>query len=73
VRWVFVRGDDWEGLYIDGTLRTESHSLETANVARIAVNYPPTSVAVEWADNKWLEDRGSLPSSQEEIVLEAQD
>jgi hypothetical protein len=58
-----VSGDDWEGLYVDGVLVYESHTLTVGRVLRgIGVEF--TYVA---PDPQWLEERGSLPDRLDDV------
>lgn len=61
---VIVLGDDWEGLYLDGKLVEEGHSLD-ARMTLEAVGY---DVKTMEADAEWLTDRGRLPDKLDEVV-----
>lgn len=52
-----VSGDDWMGLYIDGKLVLEGHSLCLGEVLE-AVGIKPETIT---PDNEWLENEGNLP------------
>jgi hypothetical protein len=71
-----VRGEDWEGLYINDRLMNENHSIMTARALEIlseAFNaLPPNSnpiIEVEAvdADDEWLSTRGSLPRNLKDV------
>ena len=58
-----VRGDDWEGLYLDGKLVEEGHHFRLTDVlARFGIECDEV-----WPDDSWLEERGSLPKNFEEV------
>lgn len=61
----FVKGDDWEGLYINGKLIKEDHSLHVEDVLE-AVG---VKVDTLHADCEWLWDQGSLPDKLDEVVF----
>ncbi len=54
--------DDWEGLYINGTLSTEGHRLTIQDFAEAIGLKLNTKTA-----GPWLLDRGSLPELEEEF------
>ncbi len=56
---VIVKVDDWEGLYVDGVLKNEGHEVRLSWVLE-AFGLPPARSL--WADEKWLEEAGSLPA-----------
>ena len=63
---VLVRGEDWVGLYKEGNLLTENHSLSIDEVL--------TALGIEhdvlWADDEWLNERGWLPNKLTNVVLQ---
>lgn len=67
---VLVRGDDWEGIYVDGTLVTEGHSTETIAAIEIAVAHHVTECETQYADLAWLHDEGNLPRRLDEVKLQ---
>lgn len=60
---VFVLADDWEGMYIDGELVAEGHSLEVDTVC-IALDIESEE---RWADDEWLTARGRLPKELKDV------
>jgi hypothetical protein len=66
---VIAYGDDWEGLYIDGQLQEEGHSISLYHFCK-AVGIELTQKGV---DTDWLENRGNLPSKISEVKFEDQD
>ena len=61
---VFICADDWEGMYINGELIAEGHSIEKNTVL--------TALSIEFkeywtVDEKWLTDRGRLPDYLSEV------
>lgn len=65
-----VRGDDWEGIYIDGKLVSEGHSHDTVEAIKLALKHTITSVETKYADSKWLDDEGNLPTDLRDVKLE---
>lgn len=66
-----VRGDDWEGIYVDGTLAMEGHSIDTPEAIELAIERKATSSEVKWCDMKWLNDEGNLPLSLSAVKFNA--
>ncbi len=55
--------EDWEGVYLDGVLVAQGHSVDISDVAAaLGVEYQ----SVE-ADSDWLEDEGELPESLSDV------
>jgi hypothetical protein len=65
-----VRGDDWEGAYVNGKLETEGHSLEVAETVRLAVRHKVAEVFVRSCDIAWLHDEGNLPDDLFKVKFE---
>ena len=61
-----VSCDDWVGLYLEGSLKLEGHSLPLRDVIELLVGEAPNRVE---ADADWIADRGSLPDSLAEVVV----
>ena len=59
----FVRGDDWEGLYLQGKLVEEGHRVRMEEIFR------HLGVQVEFieADEAWLCERGRLPEDLKDV------
>jgi len=57
--------EDWEGLYIDGVLKTEGHSI----ALREAFEACGILLFVKEADHEWLDEQGSLPDTLKEVKL----
>ena len=54
---------DWEGLYKDGVLVTEGHSISNRDIfANLGV-----SVQEKEAAEGWLEERGNLPKNLSDV------
>lgn len=58
-----VDGDDWIGLYLDGVLVEEGHSLHLEAVLR-ELQVPCHRID---ADQEWLEEMGRLPVELEDV------
>lgn len=56
---VLVRADDWEGLYVDGTLLSENHSIDPHVILDLVGG---KCVYLTSAQDKALCDRGALPA-----------
>lgn len=59
----FVEYDDWEGLYLDGKLVLEGHSLDTSHVLD-ALGISHSSV---WVSDAQIEKAGCLPERLAEV------
>ena len=66
----FVRADDWEGIYINGKLVEETHSIENIAAVNIAIRHKVTTVETKWCDLDWIHDEGNLPQKLEDVKLE---
>lgn len=60
---VFAYADDWEGLYVDGILRCEGHSIQIEYALK-AVGVVMESIR---PDQEWLEENGSLPVNLSDV------
>lgn len=64
-----VKFDDWEGLYIDGKLAREEHSLNLWSVLSIIQDKCEEITALEEVDVVYdLADHGNLPESFVEFL-----
>jgi len=62
-----VLGDDWTGLYVNGHLAAENHSLRPDEVLKaLGFEYAIFSV-----DQGWLEASGSLPERLADVERDA--
>ena len=59
----FVCADDWEGLYVDGKLATQGHSLTIQDV----LEHIGIGSVTLWANEEWLIKRGSLPERLKQV------
>jgi hypothetical protein len=61
-------GGDWEGLYIDGKLAVDGHTLSASYV----LHHLASSGAIEFdrfdCDQDWLYGNGRLPLNLEEVI-----
>lgn len=62
----YVYADDWCGLYVDGKLEYEGHSLDPYHVF-VALKLPFNEFAV---NEDWLCDEGRLPENLEDVLNE---
>lgn len=59
-----VRGEDWEGMYVNDELVAEGHSLDARVIIEaLKLNLKPTI----FIDYDWLEKRGTLPRDLKEV------
>lgn len=59
----FVRASDWEGVYLDGKLLDQGHSVRSDELGK-HLGYKIKSVSV---DEQWLEDNSELPDGLSEV------
>jgi len=68
-----VTADDWSGIYIDGRLRAEGHSIPFFQLMEALDEFTTNKVSY-WveleADHQWICDRGSLPDTLVEVVFD---
>lgn len=62
-----IQALDWEGLYFDGVLADEGHSLGIGNVLSLLVGKTITEVVTYGIDQDYMEDLGDLPEKFSEI------
>jgi hypothetical protein len=63
---VIVGGDDWEGIYIDGKLVREGHSIDSDDVLEaLGIDYVSRGV-----NQEWLEEMGSLPDNLSDVQFQ---
>lgn len=60
----FVEGDDWRGIYVDGKLYHEGHSIPRSTIAELI------GADMIYADLDWLSEQGRLPQSLDDVVSE---
>lgn len=60
---VIVNGDDWQGIYINGKLYYEGHSIPN-HIVLEALDAPYETTE---CDSNWLEECGNLPKNLEEV------
>lgn len=58
-----VRADDWVGLYVNGRLAAEGHSLSEYHVLE-ALGINQESIE---CDQEWIEDMGNLPKNLKDV------
>ncbi len=63
VDFVIVGDDDWEGLYINGKLHTEGHSLSSHDILVAAKGKLLRSYEHRVCNRVWLSDHGNLPDN----------
>lgn len=60
----FLRADDWVGIYVDGELRRESHSIQEEDAVQCVTGQKPQTV---WTFNEEFWDSGSCPTTWNEV------
>lgn len=58
-----VRADDWVGIYVDGELKTENHSLDEDDLLDVL----GIEHKVVWAD-EYLNKRGRCPQDLKDVI-----
>ena len=66
---VIVDGDNWSGLFINGKLVEEGHSLTAHDVVSALIGHTIGSYKRKWADIDWLQDIGNFPSDLNDVVF----
>jgi hypothetical protein len=65
---IVSNGDDWEGLYIDGVLRKDSHSITPRDLANaLGLEFEMKEVSPEWLGEEVV----GLPSRLDKIPKRA--
>jgi hypothetical protein len=67
---MIVQGDDWQGIYIDGKLKTEGHQIELLAGINIAIENKVDDADSAWCDLTWLHERGDLPQDLKDVEWE---
>jgi len=63
---VFVSGDDWVGIYVNGKLVVQDHSLNPIEV----LNAIEADFEYVYPDQEWLETEGQFPDDLKNVKLE---
>jgi hypothetical protein len=63
VVFVGCDGEDWEGLYIDGKLYVEGHSISVKDLLD-SLDIPYSNVE---CDDAWLDKKGCLPKLLKDV------
>ena len=65
-----AKGDDWQGLYVDGMLAAEDHNVSASEALKVVSVYScKFSFKEVIVDYDWLANQGSMPDSEEDLVL----
>lgn len=67
INLVYARGDDWSGLYIEGELAMEGHSINLVDVIGALIGKRISSFDVIDVDIEWLDSRGNLPEQLSDV------
>lgn len=68
---VYLKGDwDWEGVYVDGNLASEGHSIEADDAFELG-SAGPFTYEVRYIDQEWADEEGlsSLPLTLDEVRM----
>lgn len=63
----YVTGDDWQGLYVNGCLIEEGHTIRITDLLEILKDRKLLTFDYHEIDQNYLEDLGSLPDKFEDI------
>ena len=66
MKFTYVNGDTWVGLYGDGKLLSEGHSIRIDELADLF----NVDLEVQFADLDWLDSEGSFPEDLKDVELE---
>ena len=70
MNFVVVVGDDWQGIYLNGVLVTQNHSVSAIALLRSMDGYAVSgrlNVEIREADPEWLCHNGDLPQTLNEV------
>lgn len=71
-RLTLVRGDEWEGVYLDNRLWIEGHRFSLAQVMHELGGKVVQFGDVITPDDVWLMDRGTLPTRLDDVKRETE-
>ena len=63
--------EEWEGLYVDGELVMEDHSLRVHRLLDYLRNHGYLNIEWKYVEQEWLNDRGNLPTRLEDVPDES--
>lgn len=69
-RLILVSGDDWEGLFLNGKILDEEHSIQWDNLVKYMKQFNTLDVnfvMLSPLGDEWLQNRGSFPEYFSEI------
>lgn len=69
VTLVSDEGGDWEGLYVDGELLTENHSLSAWHILSELSQVFGFEFKSYEANGEWMYDVGHFPSQLDECII----
>lgn len=61
---------EWEGIYLDGDLWTEGHSLRDSDWVELINGHHLESAEIKYVNAIWMEDNGVLPQHYQDIPTE---
>lgn len=61
-------GEDWEGLYINGKLTIENHSIRSSEVIKVLEAHGMEAASIE-VDDDWLMAVERMPEDADDVVV----
>ena len=56
-----AKGEDWEGLYLNGKLIEQNHKISCVDMLKLL------GQSVVYVDLDWLEEKGTLPENLSDV------
>ena len=68
-KFILVKGEDWEGLYINGVLMRQDHNLPLTEYIPYLQAF--IDIKAVWVDDEWLcQSSHGLPDNYKDVKLE---
>ena len=65
---VFATGDDWDGVYVEGLLVEQGHSISVKRALEIGATHGGLDVIQRDVNTAWLEHFSELPVAVRDVV-----
>ena len=62
-----VKSDDWEGLYVDGFIQDQNHSLRVDSLGYLVNLFSLEDYRSFYVCGEWMEEQGYLPENIKDI------
>ncbi len=72
-KMIIAESDGWIGIYVNGDLITEDHSIQPHEAVDIAIEYDVTEVEREYVNQDWMDDLGAFPRNIKDVKWENED